>query len=328
MQLGLDTDSPTDVAFAASDPANPSVMRVNASDATSGIGGGVVEYRRIGTKAWRAMKTTADARGIAGQMPDGRLRDGRYRLRATVRDLAGNARSTGVRANGSRAVVRLPLRVKAKLTVGRPARRGGQRSRVRLNANPRTRAGEPTQVAGRLTAPGGNPIAGVPVVITARVDVAGAEWRPVGQVTTNRRGRFAYRLPAGPSRIVRFAYAGAPTVRPQLRVVRVRVPAESSIRADRRRVVNGDAVRLTGRIKTGPVPAGGKLVELQFYSRGQWRTFKTTHSDPRGRWKHTYRFTGTVGRQVYRLRVHMPRENGYQYADGGSRSLRVTVRGL
>ena len=65
--------------------------------------------------------------------------------------------------------------------------------------------------------------------------------------------------------------------------VLVRVRAASTIHVDRHRVVNGEPVTFSGRLRSGLVPSGGKLVELQFFDRGEWHTFRTTRavSSPR-----------------------------------------------
>jgi hypothetical protein len=100
------------------------------------------------------------------------------------------------------------------------------------------------------------------------------------------------------------------------------------MRANRHRVVNGESVRFTGTVPGEPLPAIGKLLQLQVFSRGDWLTFATPRSDPRGNWRHEYRFTATQGVTRYRFRVRVPREAGYPYAAGTSKSVRVTVAGL
>ena len=77
-------------------------------------------------------------------------------------------------------------------------------------------------------------------------------------------------------------YVGAAKIRSATRVVRVRVAASSTIHRSRRSVVNGEAVGFRGRLRGGWVPAQGKLVEVQFYARGKWRTFATTRTDRDG----------------------------------------------
>ena len=181
---------------------------------------------------------------------------------------------------------------------------------------------------GRLTAPGGNPLAGVPIEVAARADLPGAAFTPVATVTTSPTGRFNYLVPAGQSRVLRFHYAGGPKIRPQTREVHVRVRASSGIRPSRRSVVNGDTVLFVGRLRSGAIPRDGKLVELQYYDRGKWRTFRTARAAVNGVWRIAYRFDGTRGVRRYRFRVRIPIESGYPFSTGSSRSVRVTVRGL
>ena len=93
-------------------------------------------------------------------------------------------------------------------------------------------------------------------------------------------------------------------------------------------MLNGQAVSFSGRLRTLPVPPGGKLVELQVRLSGRWQTFRTTRTDPAGRWAIRYRFKRTRGVQRYRFRVGLPREAGYPFGAGASRSLTVRVRGV
>jgi hypothetical protein len=105
------------------------------------------------------------------------------------------------------------------------------------------------------------------------------------------------------------------------------VPARSSIAVDRRSVRNGSAVVFTGRLLGGHVPDGGKLIDLQAYYRGRWRTFATPRTEARGRWSYRYRFGATRGVVRYRFRARIRREAAYPYELGYSRRVSVTVRG-
>jgi len=94
-------------------------------------------------------------------------------------------------------------------------------------------------------------------------------------------------------------------------------------------VVNGEAVTFAGKLRGRFLPPAGKLMELQFFDRGKWRTFRTFRAAPSdGSWSYTYRFDGTRGTRTYRFRVRIPKENGYPYSTGRSRRVAVTVRGL
>jgi hypothetical protein len=109
--------------------------------------------------------------------------------------------------------------------------------------------------------------------------------------------------------------------------VRLQVPAVSSLNVSHRRVLNGQAVRFSGRLRTLPVPVGGKLIELEVFLSGRWQTFRTARTDGSGRWAVPYRFARTRGVQRYRFRVELPHEAGYPFTDGASSSLTVRVRG-
>jgi hypothetical protein len=106
------------------------------------------------------------------------------------------------------------------------------------------------------------------------------------------------------------------------------VPALTSLRVSRKRVLNGQAVTFHGRLTTQPAPPGGKLVELQARLTDRWQTFRTSRTDAGGRWAIRYRFKRTRGVQRFRFRARLPREASYPFAVGGSRSLAVRVRGL
>jgi hypothetical protein len=126
---------------------------------------------------------------------------------------------------------------------------------------------------------------------------------------------------------LRFEYGGTRLTRPAQAELRVLVPARSAIAVNRGFALNGQAVRFRGRLRGGPVPDGGKLIDLQAFYRGRWRTFATPRTDSRGRWSYEYRFEATRGVVTYRFRARIRREAAYPYELGHSRAVRVTVRG-
>ena len=134
-------------------------------------------------------------------------------------------------------------------------------------------------------------------------------------------------MPEGPSRTIRFRYAGTPRVKPAEGELRMMVSARSAIAVDRRAVRNGEAIEFTGRLRGGHVPEGGKLIDLQAHYRGTWRTFAAPRTDARGRWSYEYRFGATRGTVRYRFRARIRREAAYPYELGYSRLVSVTVHG-
>jgi hypothetical protein len=107
----------------------------------------------------------------------------------------------------------------------------------------------------------------------------------------------------------------------------VRVPAAATIRASRRSARNGQRVTFDGRLLGRPLPRGGKVVDLQAFYRGRWRTFAAPRAGSNGVWRYAYRFGATRGRLTYRFRVVVRRESAYPYELGYSGTTSVTVSG-
>jgi hypothetical protein len=187
----------------------------------------------------------------------------------------------------------------------------------------RLRFGRAGRLSGALATQAARPVAGARVSVLQRV-APGAGFRRVGEARTDGAGRFAYAVPAGPSRTVRFGFDGDDLLLPSLHDARVLVPAAVTLRASRRLVRNGGSVVFRGRLLGRP---GGRTVDLQAHYRGAWRTFATPRADRRGRFRYDYRFGATVGRVLYRFRVLAKRQPGYPYEPGHSRRVRVTVVG-
>ena len=94
-------------------------------------------------------------------------------------------------------------------------------------------------------------------------------------------------------------------------------------------MVNGEYVVFRGRLAGGWIPATGALVELQVYSRRDWRTFAQPRASQRtGRWAYRYRFETVRGRASFRFRARVRRQPGLPFVTGSSRSVRVRVHGL
>jgi hypothetical protein len=329
--------TPPQVAIRQTDPEDPSRVHVDAADDLSGVSRVEIELRRQATEVWRHLDASPDpGGGFSAALHDERLRDGVYELRAHAWDAAGNERSSTQFASGAAAALTLPLRVETQLRVGKALRLRARRGRAARRhvrtiyvRRPLIRHDSRVRLHGKLVAPGGNPVQGAAIDVSARPDLSGSGFQPVATLTTSRTGRFTYLVPGGTSRVLRFDYAGAAKIRPQTREVEIRVRASSTIRSSRRSVVNGEAVTFSGRLRGRAIPPDGKLVELQYFDRGRWRTFRTTRAAaPDGRWRYAYRFDGTTGVRRYRLRMAIPRESGYPFAAGMSPTVPVTVRGL
>jgi hypothetical protein len=334
VHLRLDDRAPAPT-FDPPDPGDPLRVVVSVSDEHSGLAGGEIELQRTGSNRWRVLATEVAGPQLIARIPDERLPDGEYALRARAADAAGNVALTDRRGDGSIATVVLPLRVVTSIRVGvrrvlrqRRSARGQIRRRKLLVPRVRLGLGARRVIHGRLTNRDGQPTPGQRVEVFGRTRMTGATWEPLGVLTTGPRGRFRYRVWAKQSRIIRFVYRGSLTVRPAVADAKLTVRARSSLHASRRWVLNGDKVRFRGRVRGRPLPPSGKLVQLQAHFRGRWRTFAAPRADASGRWRYTYRFGATAGRVVYRLRAAVPRQDLFPFARGRSRTVRVVVRGL
>jgi hypothetical protein len=334
VRLRFDDEAP-EVSFEQQNAADPTRVALRASDKGSGVAGGEIELRLRGSRAWHSLSTQVLGGHLVAHLDDESLPDGAYELRGRAYDRAGNERSTDRNVEGGKAEVVMPVRVKTYLRVGvvrhRESKRGRGRSKragERLSARARVGFGRRMRIRGQLTDASRAPITDAQIHITQAPRSERAAFGPVVNVRTSGSGRFSYLAPAGASRSIRFRYPGAATVRPATQEVKLLVRASTTMKVSQRFALNGETVAFSGRLRGRPLPTGGKLVELQAYVRGRWRTFVTTRAGSGGDWRYDYRFDGTRGRQVYRFRARVPREGTYPYEAGSSRRVRVTVVGL
>lgn len=300
--IRIDRSGPDTVQIDPSDPSNPRLVTATVSDQGSGINSGLIELRSHGG-SWRQLDTTLNDKGtqLTAQLDDLALTDGQYQLRATATDNVGNSRSS------SPAAITLPLRAASRITI--------------------TSAPGSRVVRGRVHGEDGKPLTTARIAIGQRSRIA-KNWKMTRTIRTNKRGRFTYRVPTGPTRTIRFTYTGTDTIRPANANQSVRTPARTTIRVSRRNARLGQAIRFSGRLTGGPIPKDGKVLELQAYDGGRWRSFPqvvTTGRD--GRWSSTLRFERTKGTYTYRIRARVFRDGSYPYETGVSRTARVTVHG-
>ncbi len=170
--------------------------------------------------------------------------------------------------------------------------------------------------------------AGTQVRVLSVVARAGATQK-VGRtpLVTDAEGRFTYRVPAGPSRTLRFAYrnAGDPLWACS-KAVTVKVRAPVSLRATPRSIRPGQSVRFRGRLRGGYLPADGKLVELQAFERGRWRSLRNVRTNRQGAFSYRYRFSFRASGVTFPVRVRVRPDAGYPWAVGTSNRVRVRVR--
>jgi hypothetical protein len=318
-------DASPNLAFLAPDPNDPTLVAVQASDRGSGVATGQIEMRRQGVGNWLVLPTSVESGRLTAHIDDEHLGDGVFEVQATATDAAGNQRTTAARTDGSSETVTLPLRLKTRLSSGMVVRHG---SKAHLARSAYASYGQLVRVRGTLKSPEGNPLEGVDVEAWTQIKDGVTPPRLIATVKTSRRGAFSFLVRKGPSRSIRIRYGGTNQIRSATKILNLNVRSKTSMRPNHRRRVNGEAVRFRGRIKTGRIPQHGKLVEVQVWVRGKWRTFATTRAGRRGTWAYDYRFDGTRGSQTYRFRAKVPPETGYPFATGRSGVVLVRVRGV
>lgn len=336
--LRYDPDPP-ELGFEQSPAADPTLISVLVDDPVSGVARGEIELRRQGTATWQALETTFEGSRLLTRIDDASLEPGVYELRARAVDQAGNEASSDRRLDGTPMTVTLPLRADPALQAGVPrtrvvqqvVRRGGERRKVRrrvVELLPRVRValGRGVRISGALTTADGRPIPGAALQLLSRSETRAEQ--PIATVTTDSEGRYTRVILATNSQTVRVGFAGTALIRPASDEVSLHVSAHTTLTPSKRRLVNGQTVTFLGRVRSLPVPAAGKLVELQVRLNGRWQTFRTTRTDPGGAWRVRYRFVATRQRVArYRFRARLPREAGYPFTAGMSRTITVKVRG-
>jgi len=334
-------DVPPGLAFAAAGEAEiPELLRALVTDADSGPASGTISFRRLGVEQWTELPTKLQPEGAPGRaalvarVPD--LVPGTYVFRADAADAAGNTATTTLRADGAEMAIR-----KSPPPVA-PRRAVQPRTKTRLFARLRGGHGRgdaltipfgaPALLSGRLTRADGAGIAAKELRVVARPSRGALAETAVLAVATGERGGFELRLAPGPSRQVSVSFPGDAGLEPAGRTsLDLRVRAGIALRAAPLSLETGQAVRLSGRVRTrgAPVPRRGKLVAIQYLEAAthRWRPVLVTRSDHSGRFRAPYRFRYVTGTASIRLRATALAEERWPYAPGSSRPLTVRVHG-
>jgi hypothetical protein len=188
--------------------------------------------------------------------------------------------------------------------------------------------GKAETITGRLTAPGGVPIAGALIGATATPDYAGAKPLAIASPKTGSDGRFTLALPRGESseKLV-FSYrAHIGDAQPvATRTLTLSVRAGVSLSIAPRLTSVGHTIVFSGTLHGAPIPPGGKQLVLEASSGGEWIEFRTISTDGKGRFHASYRFK-FPGPISYRFRVLCRHEADFPFAVGSSNVVGVEER--
>ncbi|HET7416963.1 MAG TPA: hypothetical protein VFJ61_05000 [Solirubrobacterales bacterium] len=346
--LRLDDVRPQ-VAFAVTD-SDTQVM-ADAADAHSGPARGQLSYRRVDVPDWTDLPTklvAADAPGkvhLVAPMPE--LGYGTYVFRAETADGVGNTAVTTLRADGTQMTIRKvpppPVAVSKALLPAKAAPKPPPALKAKSRLFARLRGGHgrgdsltvpfgaPAMISGRLTSADGGGLAGRELRVVSHPSHGALAPLDAQSVRTGEQGGFQLQLPPGPSRRVTVSFRGddglVPARRPGLEM---RVRSGISLRAVPQILRTGEAVRLSGKVKStdAPIPRRGKLVAIQYLEQasGRWRPVLVTRTDHHGRYRAHYRFRYVTGVASIRLRATALAEERWPYAPGSSPPVTVKVR--
>ena len=335
----------SDVAFSASDPGS------GVYEALFALDGQLVQATPLDENGGRCRNVGQTADGAPAflymqpclpslsadvGLDTTRLANGVHHLVVSVLDAAGNAApvldrnitiaNAGPATPGGGAVGGpgppngTPASAQASLTVAW----SGSRSARLL-----TGFGRSETVVGRLSGPGGAPIAGALIDVLATPSATGARTVAMAGPRTGADGRFSLRIvPGASSRTLRFAYRvhlGDP-LPVATRTLTLIVRAAVSLAVSPRLTSVGRRIYFRGRVLGGPVPVTGKLLVLEARSPGTpWIKFDVIRSDRAGRYRASYRFR-FPGPANYQFRVLCETEADYPFAAGASAVVGVHER--
>jgi hypothetical protein len=175
------------------------------------------------------------------------------------------------------------------------------------------------------------PIRGALVEVASVNATPGAREADGGAVRTRADGRWTATIPGElASRTLSFRYRShINDAKPAATAtLGLRTRAGVTLAAGPRTTGPHGLIRFKGRLRSGPIPDRGKLVELQARGKGggRWLTFRTLRSTRKGTFSAGYRLRRTVGSVTYVFRARARAETAYPFLTGTSKVVAVKVR--
>jgi hypothetical protein len=189
--------------------------------------------------------------------------------------------------------------------------------------------GRAQSIVGRLTGPGGAPIAGAHLDLSATPALVGARAGAMASPVTGADGSFTIQVPGGvSSQSLRLAYRShlGDTAPVAVRTLMLTVRAGIALSVAPRTASVGRSILFRGRLLGGSIPRGGKQLVLEARSRGgSWLEFNVIRANARGLFRASYRFR-FPGPVRYQFRVVSETEADYPFAGGSSNVVGVRER--
>jgi hypothetical protein len=251
--------------------------------------------------------------------------DGTYPLKFIVTDAAGNTATVdsgrtvtvdNARANGPGAVGKTTT---VQLVLGQ-GRTGALR----------TIYGRKLVITGQALTSDSKPVSNAPIDVSSQLAQAGNDFADIGETQTDGNGAFAFAVPPGPNRTLRFSYTSPPSAGEQARGqtdVVIQVRATAHLTPNAHKVGGGRRVTFRGQLKGGPIPASGVPIGFRGQVGRHVRKFADTQTDARGHFRLSYRF-GVVGprKATYPIWVRIGADgDDYPYLPGLSNRVHITV---
>ncbi len=193
----------------------------------------------------------------------------------------------------------------------------------------RSAYGKPHTLEGRLSAPGGGPIAGASIAVSDLPAAAGAHASGLPAVRTNAKGRFTLRLPRTlTSGALGLAYRShlADSTPVATRTLTLAVVPALQLRVSPSMSAIHHTIHFAGRVLGGAIPPGGKQLVLEGRTpETSWVQFKVLRTSSRGVFHASYRFH-IPGPSAYTFRVVSQYEADYPFLAGVSNLVGVLER--
>ncbi len=201
-------------------------------------------------------------------------------------------------------------------------RPGGRRKQVAVVRSTRNRR---WVVKGTLRNAQGAPIGGGQLVTAWQVN---GKWTAHTGVRTRSDGAFAYVLPKGPSRAIKFVYFAYSDSNgyAQSNTVSEKVTTPVTLSTETHAATNLQRVSFSGTVGSDSIPKAGVLITLEAsYPGSGWQEFKVIRAHRGGRFSAAYRFHKTSIRTLYRFRARVEKQAAYPFEGGVSRSTAILV---
>lgn|GEM_PF-3788412 len=323
--------------------AGPTGISVGASDAGGGVYRLAIEVDgKIGShvnladapcRAWpgtertfMAPKPCPSTVGGLHRIDTTTLPEGVHTVRVLVEDAAGNQTTAygpttkRIRHTDPGPNNGIPSVDQARLHVNWEGRESDART-IKFDQRP--------VLKGKLTTATGQPIRDAVIRTTIKRSARNSPSFERTPLKTDEEGRFRWKMPKRiSSRTLTFAYHQRvrDDVPIAVRKMRLTVKAGIKLKLSRKTARRGQSVRLTGTVVGRPMPAGGKVVELQARDPGKkWITFRTVRSKKNGKFATTYRFRN-AGPAKFQMRARARKAGDYPYATGVSPTRTIRVR--